>query len=735
MTEELEALTQTVRLRGFAAPSCVLFGPIATNLGQRRALSARHTEFYRRRAAGGVGLIVTEIASVHPSDQPYELAPLASECGPGWSQIAEACSPHGTLVIAGLGHAGGQGVGDCSDLGQRDVLWAPSSVADPVSREVPYAIEQPQIDELITGFAEAAALAVSSGCCGVEVNAGQHSILRQFLSRLTNSRRDGYGRDPARLLTEVVTQVRSIVGDQALLGLRLCVDELAPWAGITPEQAAAVLADLASLLDYVVPVRGSGLSVSATRPDLHTPPGFNRELCAAVRAGLRADGHELAVVLQGSVVDVAMAGAALLPDCHGDQVADLVEMTRASLAAPELVALVRALTPDRIRPCTLSNQHSWVHDQRNVVISDEAEPSTGHETEDVELGTDFGLSLPLPAAGRAGVLVVGGGPAGLEAARVAALLGHRVKLVEASDWLGGALRPAAAIRGRGRFGLLADWLVAEVYRLGVIVRTGVRIGLEELDTAVEDGLTVLMCTGSRPARPGFIAGSGVVVRPAAEFETDVLGAVSAAEVLAELSTGIGPGLVAGELEVLVHDPVGDWTGVGIAEQVAAVSMLDPASRSSVSMLDPASRSSVSMLDPASRSSVGLRATVVTPDSVAGSRLRTGDLVDANGRLARFGVRRELFARLLGVCHGQAELIDVHTEHRRSIRCDVVIDCAQRLPEDGLWLSHPELARAGDCVAPRTVYEAILEGRRIAQQIGTQQIKAKPPAQLAHAAPA
>ena len=102
-------IAQPAQLRGLTAPSRVLFGPIETNLGDGRAFSRRHTAFYARRAAGGAGLIVTEIASVHDSDWPYERAPLARQCEPGWRDTVESCRPHGTLVLAGLGHAGGQG--------------------------------------------------------------------------------------------------------------------------------------------------------------------------------------------------------------------------------------------------------------------------------------------------------------------------------------------------------------------------------------------------------------------------------------------------------------------------------------------------------------------------------------------------------------------------------------------------------------------------------------------------
>ncbi|MCC6435567.1 MAG: 2,4-dienoyl-CoA reductase, partial [Acidimicrobiales bacterium] len=165
------------------APSRVLFGPIVTNLGtDARTLSDRHVAFYRRRAAGGAGVIVTEGASVHDIDWPYERAPLASRCAEGWAAVVEACRPHGALVLAGLDHAGGQG---SSAYSQRE-LWAPSRVPEVNSREVPKWMEHEDGLAVLAGFADAARLAVAAGCDGVELNAGQHSLLRQFLSGLTN---------------------------------------------------------------------------------------------------------------------------------------------------------------------------------------------------------------------------------------------------------------------------------------------------------------------------------------------------------------------------------------------------------------------------------------------------------------------------------------------------------------------------------------------------------------------
>src|SRR3954469_19256487 len=173
-------LLEPLALGRRTAPNRILFGPHVTNLGRGRALSDRHLAYYRRRLEGGLRLLVTEEASVHPSDWPYERAPLASECEAGWRAVAGAAHDHGAVVLAALGHAGGQG---SSAYSQR-ALWAPSRVPEVNSREVPKWMEPDDIAPVIDGFAAAATIAVGAGCDGVEINAGQHSLLRQFLSGL-----------------------------------------------------------------------------------------------------------------------------------------------------------------------------------------------------------------------------------------------------------------------------------------------------------------------------------------------------------------------------------------------------------------------------------------------------------------------------------------------------------------------------------------------------------------------
>ncbi|MBX6389544.1 MAG: mycofactocin system FadH/OYE family oxidoreductase 1 [Frankia sp.] len=649
-------LAEPFALRGHTAPARVLFGPHETNLARRRAIADRHVAYYARRAAGGAGVIVTETASVTADDWPYERAPLAADCAPGWAELAAAVRPYGTVVLAGLGHAGGQG----SSAYSQSVLWAPSPVADAASRELPAELEQPGIDAIVAGFAAGAELAVTAGLAGVEIDAGPYSLLRQFHSGLTNHRGDDYGADRLRLTREVLAAVRAAIGPDPVIALRLCCDELAPWAGVTPEQAAGQVAELAGLVDLLVVVRGGPYSTTAYRPTAHTPPTFNRDLCAAMRKA--ADGR-VPVVLQGSVVDVAAAEAAL-----ADGVADLVEMTRAQIADPDLVRKVRAGEAERVRPCLLCNQACRVRDNRNPIVSCVGEPRSGHEIEDPPTdGTD---------SHRHDVLVVGSGPAGLEAARVLAGRGHTVTVAEAGERLGGALRTAAVGPGRERLALLVDWLAAECARLGVNVELGRTVTAADLDAAAAAGRDVILATGSVPAGRSYPLPDGATTAPPV---------VDAATLLASAAGADGaPGVLPADGPVVVHDPVGGPVAIGIAEWLAAA---------------------------------GREVALVCPDPVAGTLLSlTGDLAPANTRLAQAGVRRELRALLRAAGDGTAVLEDVWTGARREIGCAVIVDCGHRLPDEALYFERPGTPRAGDCVAPRTALEAVLEGRRRALEV-------------------
>src|SRR3954453_22312112 len=197
-------LLEPLAIGARTATNRLMFGPHVTNLGDdHRSLPDRWVQYFGTRARHGCGVIVTEGASVHESDWPYERAPLAARCGEGWSRRVSVARDSGSLVIAGLDHAGGQG---SSAYSQRE-LWAPSRVPEVNSREVPKWMEASDIRAVVDGFGAAAASAVGAGCDGVEVNAGQHSLVRQFLSGLTNQRDDEWGHDRQRFARDVIAAV------------------------------------------------------------------------------------------------------------------------------------------------------------------------------------------------------------------------------------------------------------------------------------------------------------------------------------------------------------------------------------------------------------------------------------------------------------------------------------------------------------------------------------------------
>lgn len=649
-----EGLLAPLSLGAKTSPNRFVFAAHQTNFATHNRFEKRHAAYYAARAAGGVGLIVLEGSIVHPSDRPYEYTIFGFDepVIEGYQLMADAVHQHGSLVLAQLTHTGMQGSSHVSQL----PLWSPSPVPEVSSREMPKEMETHDIKAVIDGFARTAKHAMQGGLDGVEINAGQDSLIRQFMSPLTNQRGDEYGGDldnRLRFVREVIQVVRNQVGGQGIVGVRLCGDEYAPWAGIKPEDAVEIAQALASegQLDFISVTSGSIYSGYMTRPGLYMPPGFALQLAANIKAAVN-----LPVFAQGSIADPPMAAQVIT-----EQQADAVEMTRALIADPELPNKLREGRLEDIRPGILSNQDNIIGQVQNPRLSCVNNPAAGYE-----INPEFAplARAPVPQ----NVMVVGGGAAGLEAARVAALRGHTVTLHEKSDRLGGALRLAAQAPGRERLALAVDWLETQVNKLKVTIKTNSEVTAEQVK--LEAPNAVIVTTGAVPQSHGAVAfdPKAQVVNPRQVYQGDIPDS---------------PG------QAVLLDTIGDQVGMGVAEYLAER---------------------------------GWQVTVVTGDMFVGQRLTASmELTPWNQRAATKGIA---FKPQLDVQAVEEKAV-VALDHfdRQPVRLedvDLVVDVTHELPNEKLYFALKKAGqrvfRAGDCVAPRYMQQAILEGYRVGREV-------------------
>ncbi len=525
----------------------IVFSAHLTNYAHDGKPTEQHAAYYQERAAGGVGLIITEEHSTHPTDWPYEklIHGFHRDVIPGYRRITDAVHRHRTPIFAQINHNGGQ----ASSLYSRLPVWAPSPVADPLFREVPKAVDRHEIAEIVAGYARVAENCAEGGFDGIELQCSHSSIVRGFLSPATNRRTDDYGgslANRARILLEIVAAVRAAIGTELALGVRICGDELIE-GGTTIDDAVEVarMVEGSGHVDYINTSIGvATASLFMIEASMHIPPGYAMFIPSALRQAV-----DLPVVGVGRFKDPLQAERAL-----AEGQCDLVGVVRGQIADAEFVAKARAGFTDDTRLCLSCNQECVGRMGLNRWLGCIENPRTGRESEGV------GEARPV-AVGRR-VLVIGAGPAGLQAAIAAAGNGHHVTVLEREPHAGGQVRLAATVPNRAELGDLVRNQVHECGRLGVTIEYGVDATASEVERRRPD--SVIVATGAVAARPwwappeaDWIVDVRDVLTGAAQPAGDVvvldeLGfhhATSVAEVLADRGCRvevITPGMVVGQ---------------------------------------------------------------------------------------------------------------------------------------------------------------------------------------------
>ncbi len=501
-------------------------------------VNERLIAYHEARARGGAGSVFTETCGVHRSS-PGPLWAMTDDIVPGWAELAERLHAiEETRVLPQLWHGGAQ-----AQPPDGSAAWAASAIADPVNGRTTQAMTKAMIDEVVAGFAAAAERAQRAGLDGVEVHGAHTYLVSSFLSALTNRREDEYGgsaENRVRFAREILTAIRSVTSGDFAVGIRIVGSE-GVQGGIEPEDAIHIrqLLEADGLIDFVSVSMGGYHNFGKLIGAMHEPHGYELPTSRLV-----TQAAQVPTIVTGRVLTMAEAEGILE---HG--VADMVSLVRAMLADPELPAKSWAGHERDVRPCIGCNEGCV--GQRMATGS--AAGATGC-TVNPAAGREFEQRPLEPVAIARKILVAGAGPAGLEAARTAALRGHTVIVHEAADAPGGLVRFSRRAPYRDEIGLICDWLWDDLQRLGVECTLGSRVDAGTARVAGADA--VIVATGSLPRRDGVQR-----LRPALRVEgLELANVVTALEVL-------GDGTKPPPRRAVVFDDLGNYQAVGSAESL------------------------------------------------------------------------------------------------------------------------------------------------------------------------
>ncbi len=642
---QFQHLFTPLKIGSFTVRNRIVSTAHLTGFADRGLPSERHLNYWVSKAKGGIGLIVTEDQAVHPSaaTDHFVIQAYRDECIEPFRRITSAVHEHGAKIVAQLWHPGS------IFYGAREgsiPLWSCSALPGSFHVETSHAMEVEEIEEMVQSFGAAARRMREAGLDGVELMGTHGFLIEQFMSPRTNHREDDYGgseENRLRFAREVIDAVRGAVGGDFTLGMRVSGDQYQD-GGLGLDDMKRIMAALtgSGKLDYVSVTVGAG---GAPIPPMYIPPAAFVYLAAGIKQAVNVP-----VFCVGRVTDPVKA-----EDILARNQADMVGMTRANLCDPELPNKAREGRLDEIRYCIGCNEGCWGRIYQTLPITCAINPSAGREKE-MEI---------VPAPVKKKVMVIGGGIAGMEAARVAALRGHTVSLYEKEEQLGGQLQIAAKAPGRQDMAEPVRYYEAQFKRLGVDVHLGSSVDMGTVEAAAPDA--IIVATGGVAAQATF-AGAD---QPNVVTARDVLsGKVEAGKKVIVLATDRG-------MEGLT-------TADFLAERGSEVEIL-------------------------------------VPQAFMGFPIEPITLTLALMRLQEKGVVLTPAVDIRSVQGSTVTISSAYGRQRRVIEgVDTVVIARGSRADDALYKRLKgkvrELYSAGQCVAPRKMLDSTLDGLRVGRMV-------------------
>ncbi|MEM7292157.1 MAG: FAD-dependent oxidoreductase [Pseudomonadota bacterium] len=654
-------LFQPLKIGNKTLRNRIVFGAHTSNLAENGLPTERHVAYYRERAIGGAGMIVMEPMPVHAAAILTRGNFRHSDDAviPHFRKITEAVHEHGALVLQQLYHVGQHGDADNS----YHPNWSPSGLPSYHDSDGSHAMTEAEIEETIDGFVQAARRCYEAGFDGVEVWAAYHSMLDQFWTPWSNRRDDRWGgslENRTRASREVMTRIRKLCGDDFIIGLSINHEPNVQVALQTDELIEIVERhDRDHLMDYVTCGTGSYFDFYPLMPNFQYPEKLGTELSSALKNHIKN-----AVVTSESHIRTPDNAEAVL--AAGE--ADLVSIVRGQIADPHLANKARDGRPQDVRGCLSCNQMCWGRRSRDYWISCVVNPSAGRESE--WNGDRFDKADTVRK-----VTVVGGGPAGLEAARVAAERGHTVTLFEASDKLGGQFRLAGLQPRRAQILDLIDWYERQLQQLDVDVQFNSPVDADDVMATEAD--TVITATGSLPAETGF---------QKALPHLDPLPGYDPTKVFS-IEDVMSKNARLGE-RIVLFDEAGNWRGCGTAWHLAEA---------------------------------GHQVTLVTPAGMVGAELKRMDSdYPARQALAKHGVRFICDAGITAWSPEGATVLSFLDGSEEQVGADSLVLATTNLAEDSLYRELLDKGSTpiniGDSAASGQAAFAIYAGRKVALEI-------------------